>query len=53
MQRNTESNTELLVKTKFFEAEKVFTNVFGKITANELLTSIVESTRTTVAGGAV
>jgi hypothetical protein len=40
----TESETKLFVKPKFFEAEKVFPNVFGKITANKLLAAISEGT---------
>jgi hypothetical protein len=53
MQRNTEGDTEFFIKTKLFEAEKVFANVFSKVTSDELLATIVESTSTPIAGSAV
>jgi hypothetical protein len=53
MQWNAKSDTKLLIKTKFLEAEKDFTNVLSKVAANELLTSVVERTSTIGASIAV
>ena len=43
MQRHAETfQTKLVCQTELTEAEEVFVEVFGKVTTDELLTSIVE-----------
>ena len=37
---------EFVSQTEFFEAKEVFAEVFGKVTTDELLASIVEGTDT-------
>ena len=45
MQRHAERlEPKLFGQSKFFEAEKVFVNVLGKVTTDELLASIMEGT---------
>jgi hypothetical protein len=44
VQGNTECETELSIQAKLLETKEVFANIFSEIAANELLTTIVEST---------
>jgi hypothetical protein len=46
MQWHTGSEPKLDVKTKLLETKEVFTNVFSKVAAHELLTTVVEGTGT-------
>ena len=40
----TEREAKLAVESEFLETEEVFTNVFGEVTANELLAAVIEGT---------
>jgi hypothetical protein len=38
--------TEFISQTKFFEAEEIFVDIGGKVTASELITAVIERTDT-------
>lgn len=44
VQWHTEREAKLAVESEFLETEEVFTNVFGKVTANKLLAAVVKGT---------
>lgn len=40
----TEREAKLAVESEFLETKEVFANVFGEVTANELLAAVIEGT---------
>ena len=44
------SKAELLVETKLLETKEILVDVFGKITTDELLAAVVESTDAVCSG---